>query len=38
MWRIITIPFALVLLIAGAILAPTPIPVGVPMMALASFF
>jgi len=37
MWRIITIPFALVLLIAGAILAPTPIPVGVPMMALAIF-
>jgi Sec-independent protein secretion pathway component TatC len=37
MWRIVTIPFALVLLVVGAILAPTPIPVGVPMMALAIF-
>lgn len=37
MWRIVTIPVALVLLVAGAILAPTPIPVGVPLMALATF-
>ena len=37
MWRVATIPVALVLLVVGAILAPTPIPVGVPMMALAIF-
>lgn len=37
MWRIVTVPFALVLFLAGAIVAPTPIPLGIPMMAFAIF-
>ncbi|WP_404405788.1 hypothetical protein [Pelagibacterium halotolerans] len=37
MARFVLVPFALVLLIVGAIVAPTPIPFGVPMMALALF-
>ncbi|AEQ50629.1 hypothetical protein [Pelagibacterium halotolerans] len=37
MWRVVTIPVALALLVVGAVLAPTPIPAGVPLMALAIF-
>ncbi|MCD7059328.1 hypothetical protein [Pelagibacterium xiamenense] len=37
MARLVLVPFALVLLIVGAILAPTPIPFGIPMVALALF-
>lgn len=37
MVRLIVVPFALVLLAVGALLTPTPLPFGLPMMALAIF-
>lgn len=37
MARLVLVPFALVLLVVGATLAPTPIPFGLPMIALALF-
>ncbi len=37
MLRIVVVPFALVLLLAGAIITPTPLPFGIPMMAVAIF-
>lgn len=37
MLRIVVVPFALVLLVVGAILTPTPLPFGIPMMAVAIF-
>lgn len=35
--RIVIIPFALVLLVVGLILTPTPLPIGIPMVAVAVF-
>lgn len=37
MVRFVAVPFALVLFAVGAVLTPTPLPFGIPLMAIAVF-